>query len=261
MQFELVGILLGLAIFNSVILDVQFPKVVFHRLMNKSVELSDLKDLDPLTYNNLNHLLDCEDAKETCLTFDITRKTVFGEIITDELKENGSNIDVTNENRGEYVQLYVEHKLVKSVQKSYDAFKKGFYKVCDCEVIEWFNSSELELLICGSPTLDFKSLQEGCRYQGYKSNDPTIINFWKVVHSLNFEQQSKLLAFATGSARAPINGLKELKMIITKSTNCEQLPTSHTCFNQLILPNYETIDILREKILIAITHATGFGLL
>ena len=37
-QFELVGILLGLAIFNSVILDVQFPKIIFHRLMGKSIE-------------------------------------------------------------------------------------------------------------------------------------------------------------------------------------------------------------------------------
>jgi hypothetical protein len=50
-------------------------------------------------------------------------------------------------------------------------------------------------------------------------------------------------------------------MIITKSTNSEQLPTSHTCFNQLILPDYESKEILKEKVLIAITHATGFGLL
>ena len=68
-QFELVGILLGLAIFNSVILDVQFPKVIFHRLMGAAVELKHLQDLDPAMYNGMLQLLKCEDAQETMLTF------------------------------------------------------------------------------------------------------------------------------------------------------------------------------------------------
>ena len=133
--------------------------------------------------------------------------------------------------------------------------------MCDCEVLDWFNANELELLICGSPTLDFQSLQQGCRYDGYESSDRIIQEFWEVVHELSLEEQAKLLGFATGSARSPIGGLAELRMIVTKSTNTEQLPTSHTCFNQLILPEYASKKVLKEKILIAITHATGFGLL
>ncbi|RYH30308.1 hypothetical protein EON65_05500 [archaeon] len=38
------------------------------------------------------------------------------------------------------------------------------------------------------------------------------------------------------------------------------LPTAHTCFNQLDLPQYNTEDALREKLLTAVREgATGFG--
>ena len=224
--------------------------------------MSHLKDLDPDMYNGLVQLLDCEDASSAMLNFETTRTTMFGETITTELKTNGSTIDVTNDNREEYVELYLQHTLIDLVRPSYEAFKRGFYKVCECEVLEWFNANEVELLICGSPTLDFDSLKEGARYDGYEASTQIIIDFWDVVQNeLSSEQQRKLLAFATGSARAPINGLKELHMTITKAVESEQLPTSHTCFNQLILPEYPNKNVLREKILVAITHATGFGLL
>ncbi|EEC19977.1 hypothetical protein IscW_ISCW014766 [Ixodes scapularis] len=39
-----------------------------------------------------------------------------------------------------------------------------------------------------------------------------------------------------------------------------RLPVSHTCFNQLVLPKYKSKDVLREKLIIAISNAEGFGL-
>jgi len=40
----------------------------------------------------------------------------FGEILTHDLKENGGNVPVTNENRQEYVDLYVQWTLTKSIE-------------------------------------------------------------------------------------------------------------------------------------------------
>lgn len=42
--------------------------------------------------------------------------------------------------------------------------------------------------------------------------------------------------------------------------NTDMLPTSHTCFNQLVLPRYKNKHKLREKLVIAISNAEGFGL-
>lgn len=40
-----------------------------------------------------------------------------------------------------------------------------------------------------------------------------------------------------------------------------RLPTSHTCFNVLLLPEYGSKEKLRERLLKAITYAKGFGML
>ena len=47
MQFELIGILLGLAIFNGVILDVHLPKACYKRLLDEEPDLEDLISFDP----------------------------------------------------------------------------------------------------------------------------------------------------------------------------------------------------------------------
>lgn len=46
-KFELVGIILGLAIYNGVILDVHFPMVIYKKLMSQSADLEDFKLFDP----------------------------------------------------------------------------------------------------------------------------------------------------------------------------------------------------------------------
>ena len=40
-----------------------------------------------------------------------------------------------------------------------------------------------------------------------------------------------------------------------------RLPTSHTCFNVLLLPEYSSKEKLKERLLKAITYAKGFGML
>ena len=39
-----------------------------------------------------------------------------------------------------------------------------------------------------------------------------------------------------------------------------KLPTSHTCFNTLLLPAYVSKDKLQERLRLAIMNAEGFGL-
>ena len=48
------------------------------------------------------------------------------------------------------------------------------------------------------------------------------------------------LSFVTGSDLAPAGGLKELHLKIQKNGNepVKRLPTAHTCYNILLLPQY-----------------------
>jgi E3 ubiquitin-protein ligase HECTD2 len=86
-------------------------------------------------------------------------------------------------------------------------------------------------------------------------------DFWEVLHSLSDELKKKFLLFATGSDRVPVGGMGEMTFKITKVTNKpDNLPEAHTCFNQLVLPLYENEELLRQKLIIAISNAEGFGL-
>lgn len=48
-QYTLIGIVLGLAIYNNCILDVHFPMVVYRKLMGKKGTFRDLADANPVT--------------------------------------------------------------------------------------------------------------------------------------------------------------------------------------------------------------------
>ena len=48
-QFSLIGIMLGLAIYNNIILDVHFPMVVYRKLMGKKGTFRDLKKSHPVS--------------------------------------------------------------------------------------------------------------------------------------------------------------------------------------------------------------------
>ena len=38
------------------------------------------------------------------------------------------------------------------------------------------------------------------------------------------------------------------------------LPKSHTCFNQIVLPQYSSYEALKEKLLFAVENTDGFGM-
>lgn len=187
---------------------------------------------------------------------------VFGEVQTVDLLPGGENRPVTAANRREYVDLYVEWYLVSSIQSQFGAFQRGFNRLCGGPVVGLFRPEELEQLVCGSPTLDFDALESATVYEdGYVTDSDTVRAFWRVVHAMTEEQKKQLLFFTTGSDRVPIKGLGNLPFVISKNgTDDHRLPTAHTCFNHLLIPQYSNEETLRERLVTAINNAEGFGL-
>jgi len=261
--YFLIGMICGLAIYNFTIIDIPFPLALYKKLLNEPVGLGDLKDLSPSMANSLKSLLeyDSDDMQEVFgLTFDLNRD-VWGEIVTIELKPNGSNIPVTLENRQEYVTLYIDYIFNKSVDSQYQAFHTGFMKVCDGRVLQLFHSHELMAIVVGNENYDWHVLEEAAEYKnGYKSSDPTIRYFWEVLHEMTLEDKKKFLLFLTGSYRIPIQGMKAIKITIQPTNDDKFLPVAHTCFNLLDLPQYKTKERLRYKLMQAIQQTQGFSL-
>ncbi|XP_072335133.1 probable E3 ubiquitin-protein ligase HECTD2 isoform X1 [Scyliorhinus torazame] len=275
-EFRLVGALMGLAVYNSITLDVRFPPCCYKKLLSPpvvpgdlnatvgvaSLTLYDLRQLMPELAHGLTALLNYEGntEEEFCSTFQVFQEE-FGIIKSYTLKPGGDKIPVTNQNRQEYVQLYVDFLLNKSIYKQFAAFYYGFHSVCASNALMLLLPEEVEILVCGSPELDIYALQKITQYEGYSKIDPTIRYFWDVVLGFGLELQKQLLHFTTGSDRVPVGGLADLSFKITKiDVPTDWLPVAHTCFNQLCLPPYKNKKELKQKLTIAISNAEGFGL-
>lgn len=86
--------------------------------------------------SSLQNLLDYEgDVREDFMMKFEVSVTEFDVVKSVALKENGQNIDLTNENRKEYVDLYVDFLLNKSIYEQFKAFYFGFHSVCASNAI------------------------------------------------------------------------------------------------------------------------------
>jgi ubiquitin-protein ligase E3 A len=266
-QFMIVGIVLCLAIYNNIILDVNFPMVVYRKLMGKKGTFYDLEDWNHTLFTGLKGMLEykADDMEETFVqTFRIWYQDVFGTTFFHELKEGGDKICVCQDNKKEFVDLYADFLLNTSVEKQFRAFRRGFQMVTDESPLHLlFRPEEIEQLVCGSKNFDFNELEEATRYgDGYTLDRPIIRNFWDIVHKMSLESKRKLLQFVTGSDRVPVGGLSKLTFIITRNgPDSDRLPTSHTCFNILLLPEYESKEKLYDRLMKAINYSKGFGML
>ncbi|XP_064545143.1 ubiquitin-protein ligase E3A [Drosophila montana] len=266
-QFTLIGIIIGLAIYNNVILAVNFPMVVYRKLMGYRGTFYDLSDWSPTLYKSLKTMLDYQgqDMEEVFeQTFKISYSNVFGELVEHELVPHGSEVLVGQHNKRLFVNLYSDFLLNVNIQQQFKAFRKGFEMVTDESPLKLlFRPEEIEKLVCGSREFDFVELEHSTEYEGGYTEETQIVrDFWSIVHAMPHESKRKLLEFTTGSARVPVGGLKCLRLLITRhGPDSDRLPTSHTCFNVLLLPEYSSKEKLEERLLKAINYSKGFGML
>ncbi|RKP24490.1 ubiquitin-protein ligase E3A-like protein [Syncephalis pseudoplumigaleata] len=263
-EYQLIGRLIGLAIYNAVMLDVHLPTALYKKLLRYPVQLADLKTLDPSMERGLRAMLEMDDEQLGFMeqTYEVEYEC-FGRRYTHDLLPNGASVPVTQANCGDFVDRYVSFLLNESVQGPFDAFKEGFDQICGKSTIQIFRPEELEMIVCGSQEFDFHALEQATKYDGgYEAASPVIRHFWSVAHALDEERKKQLLFFATGTDRIPLGGLGKLAFTIARNGgDSDRLPTAHTCFNVLLLPDYSSLEKLRDRLLTAINNSEGFGMI
>ncbi|KAM5305815.1 E3 ubiquitin-protein ligase NEDD4-like isoform 4-T4 [Glossophaga mutica] len=262
--FTFIGRVAGLAVFHGKLLDGFFIRPFYKMMLGKQITLNDMESVDSEYYNSLKWILE-NDPTELDLMFCIDEEN-FGQTYQVDLKPNGSEIMVTNENKREYIDLVIQWRFVNRVQKQMNAFLEGFTELLPIDLIKIFDENELELLMCGLGDVDVNDWRQHTIYKnGYCPNHPVIQWFWKAVLLMDAEKRIRLLQFVTGTSRVPMNGFAELYgsngpqlFTIEQWGSPDKLPRAHTCFNRLDLPPYETFEDLREKLLMAVENAQGF---
>jgi E3 ubiquitin-protein ligase NEDD4 len=149
--------------------------------------------------------------------------------------------------------LITEWRIQKRVEEQFQAFIAGFHELIPADLVNVFDERELELLIGGIADIDVEDWKKHTDYRGYTENDEVIQNFWKCIRSWDAEQKSRLLQFATGTSRIPVNGFKDLqgsdgprRFTIEKAGEPNQLPKSHTWYVFNYLAPKLSLDVTKS---------------
>ncbi|KJE92552.1 Huwe1 protein [Capsaspora owczarzaki ATCC 30864] len=267
--FRFAGRVIAKAIIDNRMLECYFTRSFYKHILGRPVTYHDIEATDPDYFKSLKWILENDITDVIDETFAVEVED-FGDKKMVDLKPNGQSIPVTEENKAEYVQLVTENRLTSSIRSQIDAFLTGFYGLLPKELIAIFNEQELELLISGLPEIDVEDLKANTDYTrgGYTDTAPQIQWLWRALRSFDHEEKAKFLQFVTGTSKVPLDGFKALEGMNGRQRfsvhkafgDAYRLPSAHTCFNQLDLPEYESYEVLKERLLTAVTEcSTGFG--
>ncbi|CAM4475163.1 unnamed protein product [Leuciscus chuanchicus] len=256
-KYFLFGILCGLAFNNNSVVNLPFPLALFKKLLNVKPCLEDLIEFSPVLGKSLRYILDySDDVREMGPLFTITWDGTEVEL---DPAEPGKV--VTNYNRTEFVDKYVDYILNKSVEEVFEEFKRGFFNACDRCLVEMFEPEELRGVLVGNEEYDWDILKKNTTYEGsFYAEHPTIISFWEVFDELTPNEKKAFLLFITGFEKVPILGMSAVKMRVRSRFDFTQdhLPEALTCHALLDLPVYQNKETLRAKVIEAINHKRGF---
>ncbi|XP_032770165.1 E3 ubiquitin-protein ligase SMURF2 isoform X2 [Rattus norvegicus] len=264
--FHFVGRIMGMAVFHGHYIDGGFTLPFYKQLLGKSITLDDMELVDPDLHNSLVWILENDITGVLDHTFCVEHNA-YGEIIQHELKPNGKSIPVTEENKKEYVRLYVNWRFLRGIEAQFLALQKGFNEVIPQHLLKTFDEKELELIICGLGKIDVSDWKANTRLKHCTPDSNVVKWFWKAVELFDEERRARLLQFVTGSSRVPLQGFKALQgaagprlFTIHQIDACtNNLPKAHTCFNRIDIPPYESYEKLYEKLLTAIEETCGFA--
>uniref|UniRef100_A0A674MM65 E3 ubiquitin-protein ligase n=1 Tax=Takifugu rubripes TaxID=31033 RepID=A0A674MM65_TAKRU len=264
--FKFIGRFIAMALFHGKFIDTGFSLPFYKRILNKPLALKDLESIDPEFYNSLMWIKDNNIEECDLEMFFSVDKDILGEITTHELKPGGGDIQVTEENKEEYIKLVAEWRLSRGVEEQTQAFFEGFNEVLPQQYLQYFDAKELEVMLCGMQEIDLTDWQRNTIYRHYARNSKQIMWFWQFIKEMDNEKRMRLLQFVSGTCRLPVGGFADLmgsngpqKFCIEKVGKENWLPRSHTCFNRLDLPPYKSYEQLKEKLMFAIEETEGFG--
>ncbi|UKZ83074.1 hypothetical protein TrVFT333_010875 [Trichoderma virens FT-333] len=263
-KFELMGVLVSLAVYNGLTLPVTFPRALYRKLLGEPVEeLYHIADGWPALASGLMSLLEWNEKDGQvedifARTYEFSVSNIGGNVtreMTKDVVQWPQNLDwkmrinvpeesvddreaplVTNDNRDQYVSDYIRYLTDVSI---------------------------LQSLVEGVQEIDISELRRYTRYVGWDASHHTVRDFWSIVKRYDDRMKRKLLEFVTASDRVPVGGMRNLQFVVQRNGDGEdsgnRLPTAYTCYGTLLLPDYRDKDMLRQRLTMALENAQGFG--
>ncbi|KAK6013033.1 HECT-domain protein [Ostertagia ostertagi] len=157
---------------------------LFHMLGGRRLcAFDELSQLDPELYRNLTFVKKYDgDVSDLSLTFSID-EDFMGKINTVDLVPGGRTIQVTNENKIDYVHRMAHHRVFSQTKQQCRAFVSGAQSVLNPAWLFLFAPYELQFIISGySSDIDLVDLKKHVQYYGGFHGSHRLIKWlWEIV--------------------------------------------------------------------------------
>ncbi|CAG9797240.1 unnamed protein product [Chironomus riparius] len=273
--YEFAGKIVGKCLYESALgssyrqlVRARFTRSFLAQLIGLRVHYKHFEQDDPELYiQKIKYILDTDLDKNENVEIYFVEEVydTMGQLIrTVDLIPNGSKVRVRNENKSQYLDALATHRLSNNVKDEIDSFLKGLNLIIPDNLLSIFDENELELLLCGTGEYSIADFKAHHIVNGSNQEFRRVLDwFWAAVSNFSQTEMARLLQFTTGCSQLPHGGFQELnpKFQITSAPTFANLPTAHTCFNQLCLPDYESYEQFERALLIAISEGNeGFGM-
>ncbi|TYZ57563.1 hypothetical protein PybrP1_009178 [[Pythium] brassicae (nom. inval.)] len=286
------GRLMGLAIRNHQSLNVSFPLALWKFFAFEKVAWHEYCGANEVFKRSLQFVLDHDfDAAPLDMHFEFTTdvsvlddddgdgdgRTATATATTTttmelQLKGNSrAHAVVTNQNKHEYVELRAQQHLFGNEFEYYKKMRDGLLEAVPRADLKLFRPDELRRLVRGARVVDVAGMKRAVLYSKGASLEHGVIRmFWEVAEGFDQAQLELLLTFWSGSPQPPLFGFESTHRSLSsdaavwyidvdprsKPTHC---PMANTCDRRLILPEYPSAQVLREKLCVALKHgAVGY---
>jgi E3 ubiquitin-protein ligase TRIP12 len=181
-----------------------------------------------------------------------------------EMKRGGRNLLVCEDNVAEYVKLVADFTCGSYMASKMSYFLRSFETNIQKETLSLLSAEEVLRLVSGEDVaITIDDLKQYVKLEhGYGPHSREIQDFFAIVEEMSREDKRLLLQFVTGCSRLPYGGLAALRPALTiakriPENGClpdECLPSVMTCTNYLKLPAYSRKEIMRQRVMQAITE-------
>jgi len=261
--YELLGLLVGTGIRTGVYLGLSLPATFWKRVVGEVVSMTDFNAVDEVCGKALQFVMDCDDEglfEDSLADETFTTRLSDGSLV--DLMDGGSRVPLTYEQREVYCKLVQEARL-REGERQISAFQRGLTSVIPQSVLRLCTWEDLSTWACGKEDVDVELLRRNTVVSGVAPGEDEpmhVQNFWTVLHEFTAEERRRFLHFAWAQERLP-QGDDEFertrtRMFIKPASNSsgdpdKRLPKADTCFFNIELPSYSSVDVMRERLLFA----------
>eukprot|EP00760_Papus_ankaliazontas_P010189 PhM_4_TR14220/c0_g1_i1/m.66571/K10594/HERC1; E3 ubiquitin-protein ligase HERC1 len=273
--YHFLGQLMGGAMRSNEPLGLYLPSMFWKRIVRQPVTTHDLEAVDRMCLQCVEHVRNIEKEGVTHEAFDAMFATeTFTTQLCDEtvvdLVEDGKQVPLTFDRRREYCDNMVACRLDEA-RPQIEAIRAGLATVIPEYLLALLTWEDIEYRVCGKPDFTVEELMNSTTYEGITKDDKRVVFMWRVLESATPTDRRNFLKFVSGRERLPVR-LRIMPMhtpdapppasfgdtnVNTNSNTGSAdryLPKAATCFFALELPDYSSEDVMREKLLYAITH-------